>query len=149
MAAMTVVVRGRVLFFCGPCIKKKGFKKHPVLVHTVQRSPNDVSSPRATKRSSLTCRELLPKEKSFLREGSDYSRGISMTSSSMISPCGTVMSSGGFLQLSPEKGLHQERENGPPNAVCMASLHETFPHFPVSPFRRSIPCRRQNREGLR
>lgn len=33
-------------------------------MHTVWRSPNDVSSPRAPKRSSLTCRELLPKEKS-------------------------------------------------------------------------------------
>lgn len=79
-----------------------------------------------------------------------YSSGISITSSSMISPCGMLMCSGGlFLQLSPEKGLHQDRDNGPPNAICMASRHGTFPHFPVSPFRRSIPCRRHNSVGLR
>lgn len=88
-------------------------------------------------------------ETSSLREGSDYSSGISMTSSSMMSPCGTAMSSGDFLQLIPEKGLHQESENGPPNAIRMASPQEIFPHFPVSPFRRSIPCEGQNTEGLR
>lgn len=63
----------------------------------------------------------------------------------MISPCGMVTCSAGlFLQLSPAKGLHQDRENGPPNAICIASQHGTFPHFPVSPLRRSIPWRRHN-----
>lgn len=93
------------------------------------------SSVHKLRRSLLACGQVCRQH---------YSSGISITSSSMISPCGMLMRSGGlFLQLSPEKGLHQDRDNGPPNAICMASRHGTFPHFPVSPFRRSIPCRRQ------
>lgn len=77
------------------------------------------------------------KEENFC---SDYSSGISITSSSMISPNGTPTCSAGVrLHVRPVKGLHQERENGPPNAKCMASQQGIFPHLPVSPFRRSIP----------
>lgn len=76
--------------------------------------------------------------------------GIVMMSSSMMSPCGTVTwSAGSFLQPRPVKGLHQDREKGPPNAICMASQQGTFAHFPVSPFRRSIPWRGHNSEVLR
>lgn len=80
-----------------------------------------------------------------MRTRQDYSRGISITSSSMISPNGTSRCSVGVrLHVTPVKGLHQERENGPPNANCMASQQGIFPHLPVSPFRRSIPWRWHN-----
>lgn len=72
-----------------------------------------------------------------------------MTFSSMISPCGSAMTSGDLLQLRPVKGLHQESEKGPPKAICKASPQEISPHFPVSPFRRSIPCRGQNSDDWR
>lgn len=63
----------------------------------------------------------------------------------MISPSGTpTCSTGVRLHVRPVKGLHQEREKGPPNAKCMASQQGIFPHLPVSPFRRSIPWRWHN-----
>lgn len=80
-----------------------------------------------------------------MRTRQDYSRGISITSSSMISPNGASTCSVGVrLHVTPVKGLHQERENGPPNANCIASQHGILPHLPVSPFRRSIPWRWHN-----
>lgn len=73
-------------------------------------------------------------------------KGISMTSSSMISPCGAggMLDAGFVLHERSENGLNQDKERGPPNANFIASQHVIFSHVGASPFSRSIPWKKRN-----
>lgn len=140
MAAMTVVVRGRVLFFCGPCIKKKDLKSIQCWC-TLFKEALTTSRVREQRRGPRLLAGSFCQKRSLPWERAQTIPEVSLWRPPRWSPpVGPWWARGGSCSWAPRRGCTRRERTGPQTPSAWPPYTKPSPTSPSPPSDARFPA---------